>query len=522
MTVLYRKYRPQKFEDVAGQNHVVETLKNAFKRDQVAHAYLFAGPRGTGKTSVARILAKVLNCPQEKEAEPCGKCDVCRAISGGKFLDLVEIDAASNRGIDDVRSLREQVNFQPVRGQRKVYVLDEVHMLTKEAFNALLKTLEEPPAHVVFVLCTTEPQRIPNTVVSRCQRFDFHLAEDSELADYLRDISQRESLVVEEEAIQVVASQARGSYRDALGLLEQVNIYTEEGIGRDDVERVLGLVGDSEVERFLALVVEEELVEAVEEIERLVSEGRDVSHFIDQLIVRAREQLQVALGEGNSSAITFWIRLIEHLQEAQAQSTFSTLPQLPLEIALLKFLRHRQVEGCHSSGGCSETEVKEGDKEEVVPVSGQAAVGPESGGEGSFSEVSLSAEALEEIWGEVMEKVKPYNHSVHALLKASRPQKCEGGVVYLHFTYKFHKERIEEDKNRRLVEEVLSGVSGENLRLRCLFNRAGKTKQKSEKTVGVNEAGDRVGDVLSGDKPLSEDELVEIAQDILGGEVEDV
>ena len=240
---LYRKWRSRTFEDIVAQDHVTHTLANALHSGRIAHAYLFTGPRGTGKTSTARLLAKAANClGPEDGPRPCNQCPICQAVDEGRLIDLIEIDAASNRGIDEIRDLREKVNFRPNEARYKVYVIDEVHMLTNEAFNALLKTLEEPPGHVIFVLATTEPHKIPATVLSRCQRFDFRRIPAADIVGRLRYIAEQEGILVKDDALAFIARQATGSLRDAISLLDQLVAYGEETVSVEQVQQILGLV----------------------------------------------------------------------------------------------------------------------------------------------------------------------------------------------------------------------------------------------------------------------------------------
>jgi len=293
---LYRKYRSRDFTDLMGQRHVTQTLANAITSGRVAHAYLFCGPRGTGKTSTARVLAKALNCVNGPTTAPCDVCPYCTSIRLGSALDVVEIDAASNRNIDDIRNLREQVNYPPVELRYKFYIVDEVHQLTRDSFNAFLKTLEEPPAHVIFVLCTTDPHQLPATILSRCQRFDFHRITQEDIVERLRWVVEQESWTVEPEALHLLARSANGGLRDALSLLDQAASYAGPNITGQHVRDILGGIDLDLLLRYSDVVVRKDANGLFQLIEQIISEGKDVPQMVAELVLHWRNLLRVAIG----------------------------------------------------------------------------------------------------------------------------------------------------------------------------------------------------------------------------------
>lgn len=354
---LYRKWRPRRMDQVVGQEPVVRTLRRAIETGRVAHAYLFSGPRGTGKTSTAKVLAMGLNCASGPTAEPDGSCDSCRAIVNNSSLDVVEMDAASNRGIDEIRDLRDRVNLAPVAGLTKVYIIDEVHMLTTEAFNALLKMLEEPPAHVVFVLATTEKHKVLPTIISRCQSFDFRRPSIETLVTKLGEISKAEGIAVEPEALTVIAREGRGSFRDAEGLLDQLSSFVEGEITTVMVRELLGSVGPEALLETTHALHERRAADALRIVDRLSNEGRDLGQFVGELLSHLRNLMllphapEVALAgvgaeerapleeQANAVPTAEVVRLVEALGDALGRIRRGGDPKLELELTFLKLAR---------------------------------------------------------------------------------------------------------------------------------------------------------------------------------------
>ena len=357
-TSLYRRHRPQSFDDVVGQEHVVRTLRNAVERDRVHHAYLFVGSRGTGKTSVAKILARSLNCVKGPTVTPCGECESCRTIAAGTSLDVIEMDAASNRSVDDIRELRERVGYAPAAGRWKVYILDEAHMLTREAWNAFLKTLEEPPPHTVFVLCTTEPHKVMPTIVDRCQRFDFQRPSLEQIAEVVKRVAAAESIEVDAGAVAAIARAAGGSFRDALGTLDQLVAYGGKRVSTEDVLAVLGV---AEAELILAAadaIASEDGRAALEASDRLIRSGRDVAQFGRDLLAHLRQLLVVrTVGEvletfsvtaadperlraqADAFSDLALARSIDTIAKALADIKEGDEPRMTLELAILRAAR---------------------------------------------------------------------------------------------------------------------------------------------------------------------------------------
>ncbi len=363
-TALYRKYRPQSFEDVKGQEHIVKTIRNQIKADRIGHAYLFCGTRGTGKTTVAKIFAKAVNCEHPNEGSPCGHCSSCKAMEEGNSLNVIEIDAASNNGVDNIREIRDEVTYAPTEGRYKVYIIDEVHMLSIGAFNALLKTLEEPPSYVIFVLATTEAHKIPVTILSRCQRYDFHRISVDIISERLQELLKQEQAEAEEKAVRYIARSADGAMRDALSLLDQcMAFYLGQKLTYDHVLDVLGAVDTERFSNLLRAVMKGQVAQAMRQVEALAAEGRELGQFVndftwylrnllllqssdemEEILDVSSENLAVLKEECQMADSTELMRYIRIFSELSNQVRYSSQKRILIEIAVIKLCRPEMEE----------------------------------------------------------------------------------------------------------------------------------------------------------------------------------
>jgi len=478
MSAFYLKYRPQSLTDLIGQEMVKKTLQSAFDAEKLSHAYLFVGPRGTGKTSTARILAKMVNC--EGKDIPCNKCSTCLSITDGSNLDLIEIDAASNRGIEDIRSLREKIKLAPSSSKKKVYIIDEVHMLTTEAFNALLKTLEEPPAHALFILATTDLSKVPQTILSRVTRLDFKLAKPAELIEALSKIVKEEKIDIDEEALKILTQKADGSFRDAVKLLDQVSSMKGK-ITAKILEENLKSSNFEEIATLLLNLSKKDTTESLFWVIKQVESGVDIKDIILSLMDNLRSLIFIKNGLGSqliepnlmaenyqklvkiSESFTNadLVKSLDNLQKALEKMKTSSIPSLPLELAV--------VEICTVLAGPVIASIA---KQSIVVE--EIAVSPvaprnDKEEESELGDVELSTSPdmiiLKEKWTFVLETVRPVNYSLEAMLRSINVRECSLTDVYLEVPYAFHQRIIESPKNKDLLESIFSDILGKKMKV---------------------------------------------------------
>jgi DNA polymerase-3 subunit gamma/tau len=526
--VFYRRWRPQTLAQIVGQEQVTQTLGNALTSGRVSHAYLFYGPRGTGKTSTGRILAKALNCLTNGKGEPCNQCDMCRAITEGRALDVIEVDAASNTGVEDIRSLREKVNYAPNQARYKVYIIDEVHMLSNSASNALLKTLEEPPPQVIFILATTEIHKILPTIMSRCQRFDFRRISRADVISKLNRICDTEGIKLEPEGLNLIAKSATGSLRDAENLLEQMTTYYGKEIGLHQVQAILGITGDQRARELVGQIVAGDVAGGVATINSVKSDGLDLRQFNREVVEYLRQLLLVKTGSEDAVDLT-----ADDKAELKALAAKTSLAQiskaiklfgsldigfnnystLPMELALVDCIqppseeiqspaappKHETPRPVEKAAPAQPpaTKVEPAAEPKVAPEPAaeakaeppKAKAKPAKDAAAPLPELNNEIERLRANWREVMEQApeEVKRTSAIAILRSAgvKPVEIEGDTVILAFKYPIHKDKMETAENQQVARTILSNFLGRSCQVRCIYEPEDNHLVEAAKRIGA-------------------------------------
>jgi DNA polymerase-3 subunit gamma/tau len=503
---LYRKWRSQSFDDLYGQSHVVRTLRNAVAEGKVAHAYLFTGPRGTGKTSTARILAKAVNCLHPVDGNPCNECEMCVAANQGHALDVIEIDAASNTSVDNVRDLRERVAYAAGEGRYKVYIVDEVHRLSAAAFDAFLKTLEEPPPHVIFVFASTEPHKVPATIMSRCQRFDFRRITPQDSLRRLQQVARDEEISIDEDALMLVVQGAHGSLRDALGLLDQTRAYADSHISAADVRQALGLTDPTLVARLTDCLLDGAVGQGLDDVSAFVSAGGDTGQLVAQMVDYWRYLLLRVTGAGTSAWVdpalsetaekhaarlsaAQVVRVLAALTGQDVSAKYNLPPELPLEVGYVESaLALRTDTGAGSRPVPPPSTAREAAPPEVArpPAPEETRAEQRTGPPvpdpvpQESPPVSGDMSDLDAAWSAIVSRMRTRSKSLEAILRSGYILGAEDGEMRVGFLYRFHSDRLNEVSARRALEEVIAETLGVSYRVRSLV----ATKEEIEAARG--------------------------------------
>ena len=530
---LYRKYRPQKFEEIAGQEYVTRAIKNSLRENKLSHAYLFTGPRGVGKTTFARLIAKGVNCLNAKDVtdNPCGVCDNCREVSQGISMDMIEIDAASNRGIDEIRELKEKINYQPVKGRKKIYIIDEVHMLTKEAFNALLKTLEEPPAHVLFILATTEIDKIPDTVVSRCQRYDFLPIDKKDITNLLKSVAEKENIDIDEESLELIYRKSEGSARDSFSIFEQVvSNFEGEKIDISKTQKALGVVPDIVLNQFLELISFSDKIQLLEFIDKIWEDGIVIETFLKDFAYYLKEQfktnkkLSVNFILNTISSIFFILNefkyeddkrllgyvLIHELykdvngNEKSSKSVNGSLIDNVTkrdtgdDVKAIKNENSSVVENTENNNITHLNNSKENQLEFIeIDNTGDLIENSDYENltrkiENDKSEMTLSekinnsseysVDLFEKNWEKIRKEIKNAGAILNALMADTYPEEIKNGVLVIRFPdgHKFHSRQIMELDKKSKIEAIINKICNTDIKITTIFENDARENSDDE------------------------------------------
>ncbi len=541
---LYRKWRPSVFEDVIGQEHITRTLKNQIKNQNIAHAYLFCGTRGTGKTSTAKIFAKAVNCISPQDMNPCGDCEICRGIDQENIMDVIEIDAASNNGVDDIRELRENVQYPPSKGKYKVYIVDEVHMLSTGAFNALLKTLEEPPSFVIFIFATTEPHKIPATIISRCQRFDFKRVREPQIIQRLQYICSEMNIAAEEKALRLIARNADGSVRDALSILDQCISFQDDTLTYSNVLERLGIVGEDAIFRLVDYIIEKDAKKMMEWLHELIAAGKDIQQLFQSLIQHYRNLMLIQIiGEAPEGLVRLSeesiercreqakklspnhvMRAIPMLSQTASDAKYATQPRIFLEIAVLKLIRPQfdklSVEGLLERIEDLEKQIRNAPafpqkpeenkqnlpkskqtlKQEKVPepVEAESKIEPQkelkAEEETQPASSSIDFDYVRNHWEKILKEVKKKRISAHAMLMEGKPVGAEGRFLIVAFRkgFEIHKDMITKNY-KEIIETAIEEITGQKVHLKCMMEEEVQSfsSAKDQTSAAYNERAEK-------------------------------
>ncbi len=520
-TALYRKFRPQEFEDVKGQEHIVTTLKNQIKADRIGHAYLFCGTRGTGKTTIAKIFAKAVNCQHPEDGSPCGNCPSCKAIAAGSSMNVIEIDAASNNGVDNIREIREEVAYSPAEGKYKVYIIDEVHMLSIAAFNALLKTLEEPPSYVIFILATTEAHKIPVTILSRCQRYDFRRISIGTISGRLTELMEREQVIVEPKAIRYIAKAADGSMRDALSLLDQcIAFYLGQELTYDRVLNVLGAVDTEVFSKMLRQIMAKDISGVIARLEELIIEGREPGQFVmdftwylrNLLLLQSSDNMEDVLDISSENlallkeeaAMVDAVELMRYIRifsELSNQIRYAVQKRVMMEIALIKLCRpemekdydslalrvaqlEKKIENGLPAPYPTDISVSPGQE---MPAGADGNLPAGAYGESAFSGRQTAKPALPKaIPEDVQQIVRNWRSIVEELsgglknyLKLARPSLSEGGQLLLILEDEVAESFVNTEEHRQELTDAMARKTGKEVSFKIEANSTNQPFEES-------------------------------------------
>lgn len=544
---LYRAYRPQTFKDVVGQEHIIRTLKNQIQNNNVGHAYLFCGTRGTGKTSTAKIFARALNCQNSVDEEPCNECEVCKDILSDNIMDVIEIDAASNNSVDDIREIRENVKYTPAKCKYKVYIIDEVHMLSQGAFNALLKTLEEPPSYVIFILATTEPHKIPATILSRCQRFDFKRVTVKDMSTRMKEICDDVNVVVDDRALNLIARNSQGALRDALSILDQCMSFSENDIEYKDVVDLLGTVNIEQLFEMAEYVIKEDTKKCLEILNEFVVWGKDIKNLIDDLIDHFRnlmvckvssdldeiislpeEIVEQLKAQASTIEVNDIIRILNILSTTQDAIKVSSNPRVLAEVSIMKLSqpmfdeskesllkRISNLEEVIKSGKINiNNNVEIENKKETKETSEKNEVEAEE--EVFYEEVkSEDVELIEKSWENILTHIKKdKNMPVYAILREAKEFNVSANNLYIVFddNFAFAKNKLSDEKTRNYIESVIREILNRSFGIKIIL----KSESKNIKLEIEKEQKDKGEEIL---KAVFPKEIIDIKQSINENEI---